>query len=76
MSRVETVGLKTKFKFEGSKKVLTTVSSGTGEFTSDIKYDESRALEGRHVRSKSPSRVRDGGERVPERNGREKDFPN
>ena len=75
MSRVE-VGLKTKFKFEGSKKVLTTVSSGTGEFTSDIKYDESRALEGRHVRSKSPSRVRDGGERVPERNGREKDFPN
>ena len=32
---------------------------------------ESRALEGRHVRSKSPSRVQDGDEGVAERNGRD-----
>ena len=33
-----------------------------------------RALEGHHVSSKSPSRIRDGNEEVAGRNGREKFF--
>ena len=38
-------------------------------------HGKSLALEGRRVCSKSPSRVRDGDERVAGRNGREKYFP-
>ena len=37
---------------------------------------EWRALEGRRVSSKSPSRVRDGDEGVAGRNKREQRFPN
>ena len=36
---------------------------------------KSRALEGRRVSSKSPSRVRDGDKGVPGRNGRDQYFP-
>ena len=38
-------------------------------------WGQSRALEGRHVSSKSPSRVRDGDKGVAGRNGREEYFP-
>ena len=37
--------------------------------------EESRALEGRSVSSKSPSRVQDGDKGVAKRNEREKCFP-
>ena len=51
-------------------------SRGVVKALVDPQRGESTALEGRCVSSKSPSRVRDGYERVAGRNGREKYFPN